>query len=430
MATAAPLWIFRVFLIRHRGHKRQIEVYTPASAMAARFAAGKADDEEMTEKRLDAFDGKFRAFWTKKSATVSEMEKFYSGMTEAMHVGADFRSALDLVAPSAETPYFRGVIAALYEQKASSSSVAVLMKQFPGAFTNVAVAMIEQGETSGKLEAVFDKLAGMTKNRMMISGEIKAGLYYPGFIGGLLFVAMIVVNFYVLPMITKNFKQFHTELPPVTKALLDMLNFLSAHPWLAFFPPILAVVAFMRRSWIAAQPLTQKAVVRLPKIGVLFQKEILSRSLRTLAMLYQTGVYQRDAFAIAANVADHVEYSAYFRAISEHLSKSASLYQAFLRERHRIGRIGKSVADQMKVASSSADPSAILSRIASIYEEQAMRDAHNLPKLIEPILILIILVFVGFLAAAIYLPNLYLMSHVAQHPSLMMSGHPTLPSHH
>ncbi len=426
MAAAALPWTFRVFVIRHRGRSREVEVFGPASAAAARFAAGKADDEEMSEKRLESFDRATRRFFARKTATISELEKFYSGMAEALHVGADFRSALDLVAPSAETAYFRGVIAAIYERKASAASIASLMRDFPGAFTNVATAMIEQGETSGKLEQVFDKLAVMTKNRMMITGEIKAGLYYPGFIGVLLLIAMIVVNFYVLPMITKNFKLFHTELPPVTQALFDALGFVSAHPQLAFLPPILLVILFLRRNAIARHPLTQKLIVRLPKIGGLFQREILSRSLRTLAMLYQTGVYQRDAFAITAAVADHVEYSAYFRAISDHLSKSASLYQAFLRERHRIGKIGKAVADQMKVASAAADPSTILSRIATIFEEQAMRDAKNLPKLIEPLLILVILVFVGFLAAAIYLPNIYLMSHVAQHPNLMNTpGAPT-----
>lgn len=419
MGALSQSWHFRVFVIRYRGRKREVEVYSPASASAARFAAGKADDEDLTEKRIEAFDRKFRIFFARKSATVAELEKFYNGMAEAMHVGADFRSALDLVAPSAETPYFRGVIGALYEQKASSSSIAVLMKQFPGAFSNVAVSMIEQGETSGKLEHVFDKLATMTRNRLMIAGEIKAGLYYPAFIFCLLLVALIVVNFMVLPMIMKNFVLFHTKLPPATQGLFDLLNFISTHPWLAFLPPILAVWTFIRRKWLAAQPLTQKLLVRLPTIGILFQKEILGRCLRTLAMLYQAGVYQRDAFAITASVADHVEYSAYFRAVSEHLSKSASLYQGFLRERHRIGRMGKALADQMKVASGSADPSILLGRIADLFEEQALRDAKNLPKLIEPLLTLIILAFVGFLAGAIYLPNLYLMAHIAQNPNLI-----------
>jgi type II secretory pathway component PulF len=223
-------------------------------------------------------------------------------------------------------------------------------------------------------------------------------------------------------MITKNFTLFHTKLPPTTQALFNGLTFISAHPWLAFIPPAAAAWGVFRRKWLARQPLTQKLIVRLPKVGLLFQKEILSRCLRTLSMLYQAGVYQRDAFAITASVADHVEYSAYFRAVSEHLSKSASLYQAFLRERHRIGGLGKSLADQMKVASGSADPSVLLGRIAALYEEQAMRDAKNLPKLIEPILTLLILVFVGFLAAAIYLPNLYLMSHIAQSPNLIGGG--------
>jgi type II secretory pathway component PulF len=423
MSAIAQPWVFRVFIIRHRGRRREVEVYSPASLAAARFAAGKADDEELSEKRLELFDAKLRTFFARKSATVSELEKFYTGMAEALHLGADFRSALDMVAPSAETAYFRGVNAALYEQKAQAASIASLMRNFPGAFNNVAVAMIEQGETAGRLELVFDKLAVMTRNRLMIAGEIKAGLYYPGFIFALLMVAMIVVNFMVLPMITRNFTLFHTKLPPATQALFDGLTFISTHPWVAFFPPVLAVVAFIRRKWLLTRPISQRILVRLPKLGMLFQKEILSRCLRTLAMLYQTGVYQRDAFAITANVADHVEFTAYFRAVSVHLSKSASLYQAFLRERHRIGKIGKTLANQMKVASSSADPSIILARIAGMYEEEALRDAKNLPKLIEPMLTLIILGFVGFLAGAIYLPNLYLMSHIAQSPGLITAGH-------
>src|SRR5580698_9055581 len=107
MAITVQPWIFRVFIIRYRGRKREVEVYTPASASAARFAAGKADDEELSEKRLENFDRSFRTFMARKTAKISELEKFYNGMAEALQMGADFRSALDLVAPSAETAYFR-----------------------------------------------------------------------------------------------------------------------------------------------------------------------------------------------------------------------------------------------------------------------------------------------------------------------------------
>jgi type II secretory pathway component PulF len=420
--AASQEFTFRVFEIRHRGRKREVEVYSTASHAAARFAAGKADDEELTEKKLEGFDRWFRTTFARKSATTSELEKFYNGLTEAFHIGADFRSALDLVAPSAETPYFRGVIAALFEQKGTVATISGLMRQFPGAFSNVAVAMVEQGETTGKLEYVFEKLALTTRNKMMITGEIKSGLYYPAFIGFLLMIALVIINFMVLPMITRNFTMFHTKMPPATQALFDLLTFVSTHPYFAFLPMVLSLWAFAKRKWLLSRRVTQRLIVRLPKVGVLFQKDILSRCLRTLAMLYQTGVYQRDAFAITASVADYEDYKEYFLAVSVHLSKSASLYQAFLRERHRIGKIGKSLADQMKVASGAADPSQLLSRIATMYEEQALRDAKNLPKLIEPLLTLIILGFVGFLAGAIYLPNLYLMTHIAANPGLVQGA--------
>src|SRR5579883_161937 len=143
MSQFNQLWTFRVFIVRHRGRMREVEVYSPTSAAAARFAAGKADDEELTEKPLEKFDAWFRSKTTKKTATVAELERFYNGMAEALHLGADFRTALDLVVPSAETPYFRGVLAALYEQKGTTASIASLMKLFPNAFNNVAVAMIE-----------------------------------------------------------------------------------------------------------------------------------------------------------------------------------------------------------------------------------------------------------------------------------------------
>ena len=149
---------------------------------------------------------KLRTFFARKSATISELEKFYNGMAEAMHVGADFRSALDLVAPSAETPYFRGVIAALYEQKASAASIAALMRNFPGAFNNVAVAMIEQGETCRAAGGGVRQAGGHDPQPADDHrGDQGRASTTRASSACLLLVAMIVVNFLVLPMITKNF---------------------------------------------------------------------------------------------------------------------------------------------------------------------------------------------------------------------------------
>lgn len=82
-----------------------------------------------------------------------------------------------------------------------------------------------------------------------------------------------------------------------------------------------------------------------------------------------------------------------------------------MRERFWIGREGKRIADQLKVASITGNPSSILTRIADLYDEEAMTAAKNFPKVVEPALIVVILFCVGLLCAAIYLPNFYLVTY-------------------
>ena len=404
-------WSYRVFIVKYRGKSHEVDVYSPANSAATRFAVGAAEDEEVTEKRLDSSDAKFRGFWTRKTATATELENFFLGLARSMAKGADFRQALDLVVPMCETPYFRGVIAGLYEGRATSSSYASLFGEFPGAFNNVAIGMIKEGDASGKHDVVFERLATMSRHSLTLKREVANGMVYPGIVTFLLFIGIIIVNVYILPSIIKNFETFHAQLPPMTALMVEVMKFASKNPLVGFVPMVIGTWIIWKRRWFYAQPLIQKAMVRLPIFGPLFRKVILARSFRTLAVLYDTGVFQRDAFSIAAGVAGQVEYESYLRAIPGHLAQGKLLHQAFMRERFWIGREGKRIADQLKVASITGNPSSILARIADLYDEEAMTAAKNFPKVVEPVLIVVILFCVGILCAAIYLPNFYLVTY-------------------
>jgi len=405
------IWLYRVFVVTYRGKSREVDVYSPAHTLASRFAVGAADDEEVVEKRLDPSDAKFRGFWTRKNATATELENFFLGLARSMAKGADFRQALDLVVPMCETPYFRGVIAGLYEGRTTSSSYASLFGEFPGAFNNVANGMIKEGDASGKHDVVFERLATISRHTWTLNRGGANGMVYPGIVTFLLLVGIVVVNVYILPSIIKNFDTFHATLPPMTALLVNIMKFTSKNPWVGFVPVVLGSWVIWKRRWFYAQPMIQKLIVRLPLVGGLFRKVILARSFRTLAVLYDTGVFQKDAFVIAAGVAGQVEYESYLKAIPRHLAQGKLLHEAFMRERFWIGPEGKRIADQLKVASITGNPASILTRIAELYDEQAMTAAKNFPKLVEPVLIVAILFCVGLLCAAIYLPNFYLVTY-------------------
>ena len=135
-----------------------------------------------------------------------------------------------------------------------------------------------------------------------------------------------------------------------------------------------------------------------------------ARSLRTLAMLLKNGIWQKVAYAITSEVSDHPEFKTFFLAISERISAGSSPHAAYLLERHRLGTQGRDLANEMRVAAITGEPSEILETVSRVYKELAMDAARAFPKLIEPVLILLLTCLVGFLVAAIYLPNFYAVS--------------------
>jgi type IV pilus assembly protein PilC len=144
--------------------------------------------------------------------------------------------------------------------------------------------------------------------------------------------------------------------------------------------------------------------------GGLYRKIILARSLRTLAMLLKNGIWQKVAYAITAEVSDHPKFKAFFLAISERISAGSSPHAAYLLERHRLGLQGRDLANEMRVAAITGEPSEVLETVSRVYKELALDAAKAFPKLIEPLLILMLTCIVGFLVAAIYLPNFYAVS--------------------
>ena len=80
-------WSYRVFIVKYRGKSHEVDVYSPANSAATRFAVGAAEDEEVTEKRLDSSDAKFRGFWTRKTATATELEALLPSLLDRAFKG-------------------------------------------------------------------------------------------------------------------------------------------------------------------------------------------------------------------------------------------------------------------------------------------------------------------------------------------------------
>jgi type IV pilus assembly protein PilC len=409
-ATDFRHWHLYQFEITYRRKSRRTRVFTPVPADAAALAAGKAEDETMTRHKISAADEAFQKSVIRKKPKLPELQKFFLALSRAYAVSADFRNALTLTVDMAETPYFRGVIAGLIYYKSQSDTLANLFGRFPEAFNPTIIAMIKQAEATGNYAEIFRQFAEELNDNIALLREIRQGLTYPAVVALIGIAGTIATNFAILPKMAGNFHTIGFQLPLITRTLMALNSFLVHHPWLMALPVVVLVLAWMKRATILRHPTVQSGLIRLPVFGGLYRKVILARSLRTLAMLLKNGVWQKIAYAITAEVSDHPEFKSFFLAISERISSGSSPHAAYLLERHRLGSQGRDLANEMRVAAITGEPSEVLETIARVYKELAMDAARAFPKLIEPVLILMLTCMVGFLVAAIYLPNFYAVS--------------------
>jgi type IV pilus assembly protein PilC len=270
--------------------------------------------------------------------------------------------------------------------------------------------MIKQAEATGNYAEIFRQFAEELNDNIMLLREIRQGLTYPAVVALVGIFGTIVANFFILPKMSENFRSMGFPLPPITRVLMSFNDFLLHNPWVMALPIVGLVLAWIKRAAILRQPTIQSGLIRLPIFGGLYRKVILARSLRTLAMLLKNGIWQKVAYAITSEVSDHPEFKAFFLAISEQISAGSSPHAAYLLERHRLGPQGRDLANEMRVAAITGEPSEILETVSRVYKELAMDAARAFPKLIEPVLILLLTCLVGFLVAAIYLPNFYAVS--------------------
>jgi len=402
-------WVYKSFFLVAEDKKRRIEVYT-SYPEAARMGTGAADNEEVREEKIGGLDLAFRKGLASKSVGRQEIYEFYSGMSRCMLAGASVTQALEISAGVARTAYFRGVIAGMWQVIAKDgASLGEAMEEFPEAFAEVAVSLIKAGEVTGETATILGVLAERKKEENVLMKKIMGGLYYPGALILMTIIAVLIMNFFVFPKMIENFKSLGADLPTITKVVMRMSNFLRAYPWVLLIPVALVVLMISFKKEVKESTFFQWLIVRVPVIGSMFRGAILVRSLQTLSMLIQSGVSVAESFSLTKKVAGHREYENYFQKILDRLLEGQEPPEAFMACRTLIGDYGLHVANQVKIASFSGDTSGALSTVTDVLTEEVAAKAENLPKTIEPIMLAIIGIIVGFLIAAMYLPNLYLV---------------------
>jgi len=348
-----------------------------------------------------------------RKVSPKELASFFKGLSRGMKSGLAIPSAIKLNASLIKSEFFKGVlgqIGLLTGRKGYTLSEA--FSEFPNSFTPMIISLVKAGEKTGNLEPILFDLGIKLEKSNKVMKSLLAGLYYPGFIMLMTIGGFFGASYYVIPQLTRNFKSFDIELPLITQFFIAFSDILHEQ-WL-FLPSMLGVLIllFKFRKKIIQSRVTQTLALKVPVIGPLLHATILARCLDALAMLLKSGCDILTAYTIVQDVAGNVIYKDYFGAILTRLKRGEHPESAYMKETDRIGENGFILANQVKLSSFSGDMDVFMTEISQNLTEESEIKIKELPKLIQPILMGVVSIFIGLLVAAIYLPNFYMLEGV------------------
>jgi len=307
-----------------------------------------------------------------------------------------------LLAEQADKPYLRQVLTEISDDLQSGTSISKALAKHPKVFSDFYVNMVRAGEESGKLDQTFLFLADYIDRSYEVTSKVRNALIYPGFILMTFIAVMVLMLTVVIPKIGQILTDSGGSLPIYTQIILDFSSFLVDYG--IFLLVALVVGGYF--VWRYAQtPAGKMAVSRLkleiPYVGSLYQKLYLTRIADNMHVMLTSGISAVRALEITANVVDNDVYETILHEALEGVKGGQSMSQIFSGYRHEIPPI---MVQMLQIGEETGEMGNILERMAKFYQREVNAAVDTLVALIEPAMIILLAVGVGFLLASVLLP--------------------------
>lgn len=315
--------------------------------------------------------------------------------------GVDLADGIHNLATTATSPALQSILHSVHESLEGGVQLSAALKQYPGVFDDVFISSIRAGEASGRMTQVLQRLSSMLRNEDRMRSAIRGSLAYPAVLMGISVVVLIAVIFVVLPQFSQVFRDIGVVPPPSTAMLMSLGAMLREHPWLV--GGVLAAVGvalaqFARTSlchqwldYIWLNSVLTRSAARCLATG---------RMCRLLGMMLNAGIPLLESLQLCSRSVS----SRQFRALMDELQSEVTLGHMMGPVLNRCPVLPGGAAQMVITAERSGRLSEVFDLIGTHYEEEGERQLRDRVKLLEPAVICVMGVLVGFIVASVMLP--------------------------
>jgi type II secretory pathway component PulF len=351
----------------------------------------------LPENKKSRFGSKIR----RRDIKVRELAIFTRQLSSVLSAGILLNDALATIGSDWHDPYFRKVIADILHDIRAGKSFSSSLSRFPECFSTAYIALVKAGEETGNLGVMLGNLAKYLEDMAATIQKIKSAIRYPLFVLGFFFFTVFVIVTFIIPKFSAIFSHSKISLPLLTKIVIGISAFVTKNIiWIFLGIGIAAFIIYYLMKLPKIRFAFDRHKLKIPILGNILMKGLVSRFARTLSILISGGVGLANSLTISADSMNNL----YLKSILELVKERVLSGFPLSKELASCNIFQKVFVKMVEVGERTGKLGDMLERNADYYDDELNVAITNFTSLLEPTLIVLIGGVVLVVVLALYLP--------------------------
>lgn len=336
---------------------------------------------------------------------------FTNQLAVMLRAGISLQDALESIGLNIEKEKFRVIVLDLKGRIESGQSFSQALGEHPDVFNNLYVNMIAAAEISGSMSSMLQQLTEYLDQEAETRGQVISAMVYPGIIATMAIVCVTFLLTFVLPRFLVVFAGKEHLLPGPTKAIMFISTGMREY-WFIVFPALAGLIMgfwYLTNKTAPGKLWWDKMKLRLPLLKTLCKSLYITRGLHTMGVLTNAGVPILDTLSITAYISGNTLFENMWKAVHEEVRQGKKIAVSL----SACALMPGNVVQMIQSGEESGTLGDVLRDISEFYARELKTVIKTVTSMIEPLMIVVMGVLVGFIAMSIILP-IFKMSSVVK----------------
>jgi type IV pilus assembly protein PilC len=344
--------------------------------------------------------------------STKQLTAFTRQLSTLQDAGLPILRSLQILEQQQKPGLLKAIIGGVAEDVEGGGSLSDSMAKYPKAFDKLYVNMVNAGEAGGVLDLILARLADFMEKSQRLKKKVIGAMIYPAVVITIAIAIVSMIMIFVIPKFEQIFKDFKVSLPPVTQYLLIVSRwFANDYGWayVLFSPFIIFMFLKLLRMSDGGRYAVDVVKLKIPILGAIVGKSVIARFTRTLGTLISAGVPILDAINITKETAGNEVYARALSKVHDAIREGESFADP-LRATKVCDAI---VVNMVDVGEETGDLDKMLLKVADNYDNDVDVLVGSLISILEPVMVVVLGLIVGFIVIALFMPMIALIGAVS-----------------